>query len=169
MLVVLIGLFGGLGAVVYYELVIEKKVTILGVDVGHIIAALPNFVNICIALVWIPVGVAFGLFLEFIFRVGDSVDYDGLRALNPGRWKVWRRAFNTVVTAYVFAFIIGIGAIEIGILGVNLKDFVTVPWVSLVVGFVSGFTYPFVRDTVGRFKPGTSEPTGAAGKSATTP
>jgi hypothetical protein len=123
-----------------------------------LLQAIPAFAQICIGLVWIPVGVSFGIVFEFVLRTNDNITYEGLLTINPGRWKPWKRTFSTLITAYVFAFIIGINAFQIGIGGVLLNNFIVSgpsgqPWLSLAVGFVTGFTFPLVRDIVTQFKP----------------
>jgi hypothetical protein len=101
-----------------------------------------------------PVGVLIGLFVEFIFRVSDDVPYDQLRAINPGRWKPFQRAFNTVLVAYIFAAILAVGAFQVGVASVLLNDFIDKkPELSLAIGFVTGFAFPFVRDLVQQFRP----------------
>jgi hypothetical protein len=143
--------FGPLGCILYYYLIVKH------VFADHnkaLLDAVPALSQICLALVWIPFGVPIGIFLEFVFRVGENVTYDGLLAINPGRWKPWRRTASTLITAYVFAFIIGVGAFQIGIGSILLNEFIsTRPWLSIAVGFVTGFTFPYVRDIVTQFKP----------------
>jgi hypothetical protein len=140
-------IFGSIGGALYYYLLISK------IQNAALLQQMP-LPQICIALAWIPVGVAIGIFLEFVFRMGEKVTYDGLLAINPGRWQPWKRVVSTLVTAYVFAFILGINAFQIGIANIALNDFVKdKPWLSLAIGFVTGFTFPIVRDIVTRFQP----------------
>jgi H+/Cl- antiporter ClcA len=107
-----------------------------------------------LALFLIPLGVMVGLFVEFIFRVSDDIPYDQLRAINPGRWKPFQRAFNTLVVAYIFAGILAIGAFQVGVANVLLNDFIDKkPVLSLAIGFVTGFAFPYVRDLVQQFRP----------------
>jgi hypothetical protein len=157
-------IFGPLGCVLYYHLTIKHAFSDHNTDLLAMMPALPQ---ICIALVWIPFGVSLGIFLEFVFRMGENVTYDGLLAINPGRWKPWRRTASTLITAYVFAFIVGVGAFQIGIGSILLNDFIsTRPWLSVAIGFVTGFTFPYVRDIVTQFKPerrDAAPPTGDAG------
>jgi len=102
----------------------------------------------------IPLGVMIGLFAEFLFRVNDDIPYEQLRAINPGRWKPVQRLFNTIIVACIFAGVLGIGAVQIGIATVLLNDFIDKkPFLSLVVGFVTGFSFPYVRDLVQQFRP----------------
>jgi len=102
----------------------------------------------------IPLGAAIGLFVEFVFRVGDDVPYEQLRAINPGRWRPFQRAFNTLVVAYVFAGILGLGAFQVGVASVLLNEFIDKkPVLSLAIGFVTGFAFPYVRDLVQQFRP----------------
>jgi hypothetical protein len=109
----------------------------------------------------IPLGVVIGLFVEFIFRVSDDVPYEQLRAINPGRWKPFQRTFNTLIVAYVFAGILGVGAFQVGVASVLLNDFVDKkPALSLAIGFVTGFAFPFVRDLVQQFRPVRRDSTG---------
>jgi hypothetical protein len=107
-----------------------------------------------LAVFLIPLGVVVGLFVEFIFRVGDDIPYEQLRAINPGRWRPFQRAFNTIVVAYVFAGILGAGAFQVGVANVLLNDFIgDKPYLSLAIGFVTGFAFPYVRDLVQQFRP----------------
>jgi hypothetical protein len=144
-------IFATLGCLAYYHLFVQQ------VFADHnkaLLKAVPALPQICLAAVLIPLGVPIGIFLEFVFRVGEKTDYEGLLAINPGRWKPWKRTASTLITAYVFAFIVGINAFQIGIGGVLLNNFIsTQPWLSIAVGFVTGFTFPYVRDIVTQFKP----------------
>jgi len=109
----------------------------------------------------IPLGAVIGLFVEFIFRVGDDVPYEQLRAINPGRWKPFQRAFNTLLVAYIFAAMLGAGAFQVGVASILLNDFVDKkPELSLAIGFVTGFAFPYVRDLVQQFRPVKRESTG---------
>jgi hypothetical protein len=107
-----------------------------------------------LALFLIPLGTAIGLFVEFIFRVNDDIPYEQLRAINPGRWRPFQRAFNTILVGYIFAGILGIGAFQVGVGSVLLNEFIDKkPMLSLVIGFVTGFAFPYVRDLVQQFRP----------------
>jgi hypothetical protein len=107
-----------------------------------------------LAMFAIPLGVAFGLFVEFLFRVNDDVPYDQLRTINAGRWRPFQRAFNTLVVAYLLAGILALELLQIGIASVLLNDFVNKkPWLSLVIGFITGFAFPYVRDLIQQVKP----------------
>jgi hypothetical protein len=142
---------GPIGCAIYYHLLINH---VFSDHNTTLLKQAPAFPQLCIALVWIPFGVAIGIFLEFVFRVSENLTYARLLAINPGRWKPWRRTASTVITAYVFAFIVGVGAFQIGIGSILLNDFIsTRPWLSVAVGFVTGFTFPYVRDIVTQFKP----------------
>ena len=113
-----------------------------------------NWVTLAMAAFWIPVGVAIGLFLEFIFRVADDIPYEQLRSINPGRWKPLQRFFNTVMVAYTFAAILALDAFQVGVANVLLNEFVDKkPFLSLAIGFVTGIAFPYVRDLVQQFRP----------------
>ena len=108
----------------------------------------------------IPLGAVIGLFVEFIFRVGDDMPYDRLREINPGRWKPTQRVLNTIVVAYILAALIGVGVFNVGFAGTDLSEFVQGkdakpprPELSLVIGFVTGFAFAFVRDLMQQFRP----------------
>jgi hypothetical protein len=110
--------------------------------------------SLTLAVFLIPLGVMVGLFVEFIFRVSDDIPYEQLRAINPGRWKPLQRAFNTVLVAYIFAGILAADAVQVGVANILLNKFIgDQPVLSLVIGFVTGFAYPFVRDLVQQFRP----------------
>jgi hypothetical protein len=150
-IVALCSFFLGLGCILYYYWIISP---VFAAHNQNLLRSVPAFRQMGIALFWIPFGVTIGIFLEFVFRMGENVTYDGLILINPGRWKPWKRTASTLITAYVFAFIIGVGAFQIGIGGILLNDFISgQPWLSLAVGFVTGFTFPYVRDLVTQFKP----------------
>jgi hypothetical protein len=103
--------------------------------------------------------------VEFIFRVSDDIPYEQLRAINPGRWKPFQRTFNTVIVGYIFAGILGIGAFKVGVGSILLNDFIDkTPMLSLVIGFISGFAFPFVRDLVQQFRPERRDASAAAVK-----
>jgi len=107
-----------------------------------------------LALLWIPFGVAFGLFLEFSYSVDRDIPYEDLQGINPGRWRTRQRFVNALLTAYCFAALMGLGAFQIGVLSILLNDFATTnPFLSFAVGFVTGFSFPYVRDLIYRFKP----------------
>lgn len=157
-------IFGLLGCILYYHLFVKHVFADHNKD---LLDAVPAFPQICLALLWIPFGVPIGIFLEFIFRVGEKISYDALIAMNPGRWKPWRRTVGTLITGYVLAFILGVGAFQIGISNILLNDFIsTRPWLSVAIGFVTGFTFPYVRDIVTQFKPERRD-TAARGNEAT--
>lgn len=142
---------GGIGCLLYYELFVAHA---FSDRYKALLDAVPVLPQIVIALFWIPFGVPIGIFLEFVFRVGDNITYDELLTFNPGRWKPPSRTINTWVTAYVFAFLLGVGAFQIGIGSVFLNDFITGrPWLSVAIGFVTGFAYPYVQDIVTQLKP----------------
>jgi hypothetical protein len=112
------------------------------------------FVVIMIAACWIPVGVALGIFLEFIFSVGEEISFEKLLLLNPGRWNPAQRLVNTILTAWCFAFIMGIQLMQIGVMNVLLNDFARdKPYLALVVGFVTGFAFPYVREIMYKLRP----------------
>ncbi|MDA9400628.1 hypothetical protein XH79_18010 [Bradyrhizobium sp. CCBAU 45389] len=98
-------------------------------------------------------GTMAGLFLEFIFRVNDDIPYDQLRAINPGRWKPLHRAMNTTIVAAIFAAILAVKIFQVGVGSVLLNDFVTKSWLAVVIGFVTGFAFPYVRDLVQQVRP----------------
>ena len=81
--------------------------------------------------------------------------------INPGRWKPFQRASNTIVVAYTLAAIIGLGVIDVGVGGVNLSEFIRPkdgqpikPELSFFIGFVTGFAFPYVRDLMQQVRPG---------------
>jgi hypothetical protein len=95
-----------------------------------------------------------GLFIEFIFRVNDDIPYEQLRAINPGRWKPFQRALNTIIVAVVFAAILATQIIQVGVSGVLLNQLSSgKPWLAIIVGFVTGFAFPYVRDLVQQVRP----------------
>jgi hypothetical protein len=114
----------------------------------------PVWPKLALAMFLIPMGVMIGLFVEFVFRVSDDIPYEQLRTINPGRWKPFQRAFNTVLVAYIFAGILAADAVQVGVANILLNKFISdQPVMSLAIGFVTGFAYPFVRDLVRQFHP----------------
>ncbi|MFB9267379.1 hypothetical protein ACFFWD_30245 [Bradyrhizobium erythrophlei] len=110
--------------------------------------------TLVVAALLIPVGTMAGLFIEFIFRVNDDIPYEQLRAINPGRWKPFQRALNTTIVALIFAAILAADIIKVGVSNVLLNEFVSgKPFLSLVIGFVTGFAFPYVRDLVQQVRP----------------
>jgi hypothetical protein len=88
--------------------------------------------------------------------VNDDLTYDQLAQINPGRWKPLARAFNTIVVAYVFAGLLGLGVVQAGLGPLKLGEFVDPnrPDLSIAVGFVTGFAFPYVRDLIQKARPG---------------
>ncbi|MGR9500097.1 hypothetical protein ACU8OJ_25375 (plasmid) [Rhizobium leguminosarum] len=111
-------------------------------------------VSLMFAAFLIPLGVAVGLFAEFVLRVGDNVTYSQLNEINPGRWKPVQRAINTILIACIFSAMLAKGVFHIGVAGTLLNDFwMEDPLVSVGVGFITGFSYPFVRDILQQVRP----------------
>ncbi len=107
-----------------------------------------------IAFLWIPLGAAIGVFLEFTYSVDREISFEHLLTINPGRWRPGQQLLNTIFTAYCFAAIMGSGAFQIGVLSILLNEFATTkPLLSIAVGFVTGFGFPYVRDLIFKFKP----------------
>lgn len=107
-----------------------------------------------VAALLIPLGAMAGLFIEFIFRVNDDIPYEQLQSINPGRWKPLQRAVNTSVVATIFAAILAAQIIQVGVSGVLLNELASgKPWLSVVIGFVTGFSFPYVRDLVQQVRP----------------
>jgi hypothetical protein len=49
---------------------------------------------------------------------------------------------------------LGAGAVQVGVANILLHEFLPEkPALGLVIGFVTGFAYPFVRDLVQQFRP----------------
>ena len=110
--------------------------------------------NWALAVFLIPLGATLGLFAEFLFRVNDDIPYERLQAINPGRWKPAQRAVNTIVVAFILAAILGMGALKLGAGDVLLNDFVGAnPYLSGVIGFLTGLAFPYVRDLLQQFQP----------------
>lgn len=109
--------------------------------------------SISIALFWIPAGAIFGVLLEFIVRT-NSLTYEKIADFNPGRWRPMERLMVVFVAAYFLAFVVGLKIFEIGVVSFLLSDFVgKQPIVSILVGFVTGFSLPVVLDIFKRVSP----------------
>jgi hypothetical protein len=107
-----------------------------------------------LAALWIPFGVALGIFLEYVFSIKDQITFDELSKINPARWHPFQRLINTVVTSYVFAAAMALSIFQVGVAAVLLNEFATTkPYLSIVVGFVTGFGSPFVQDLIGQIRP----------------
>ncbi len=114
----------------------------------------PAWVILPLAATWIPAGALLGIFLEFMLRVDGEIEYDKLASINPGRWKVGQRLINTIVVGYCFAAIMAASVFQVGIVTYLLNDFSTTkPWLSPLVGFVTGFSFSYVRDILYRVRP----------------
>lgn len=114
------------------------------------------WVAVVIAALWIPVGVAVGLFLEYNSRVDTVITYERLQTINPARWDPFQRFINTTMLGYVLAAVMGIGIFQIGVSNVLLNEFFTSkPYLALVVGFVAGFATPYVQDIINQVRPTT--------------
>jgi hypothetical protein len=145
LLLAIIALCAAASAALYYT----KGIWFPDLDDGE-----PIWASLQLAPFLIPLGVAIGLFAEFIFRVNDDIPYEQLRAINPGRWKPVQRLFNAIIIACIFAGVLGVGAVQVGLANVLLNDFIDKkPFLSLAVGFVTGFAFPYVRDLVQQFRP----------------
>ena len=119
-------------------------------------APFPAWFPTALAVFLIPVGVVIGLFVEFVLRVNDDIPYEQLIGINPGRWKPVARAVNTLIVAYVFATLLAIGTFQVGMGNVLLNDFMKdKPGLSVAIGFITGFAFPYVRDIVQKVKPTT--------------
>jgi hypothetical protein len=119
-------------------------------------AGFPSWFPIALAVFLIPVGVVIGLFVEFVLRVNDDIPYEALIGINPGRWKPIARSVNTLVVAYVFAALLAMGALKVGVGNLLLNDFMgSNPGLSVAIGFITGFAFPYVRDIVQKVKPTT--------------
>jgi hypothetical protein len=111
-------------------------------------------VIMAIAAFWIPVGVAIGLFLEYNSRVDTNIPYEKLQSINAARWDPFQRFVNTVLSGYVFATIMGIGIVQVGVSSILLNNFATKqPYLALVIGFVTGFAAPYVQDIISQTRP----------------
>lgn len=133
---------------------LEKHLTWVP-HISDITQGFPVWVVLFVALFWIPAGVTLGIFVEFYFRVdADDLSYEQLVSINPGRWRVAEREINTILGAYLFACLMASSALQIGILNVSLNEFSsTKPYLSGLVGFVSGFAYSYVKNIIYKVKP----------------
>jgi hypothetical protein len=117
----------------------------------------PHLSVVAISAFWIPAGAVFGVWAEFTFRTGTLV-YDRLLYFDPERWLPRQRFIIAILVAYMLAFILALGIVQIGLFGVLLNDFAsTRPEVSGAVGWVAGFSYPYVRDILNTLRPATRQ------------
>lgn len=113
----------------------------------------PPLVSFIIAAFWIPAGASVGAWVEFALRV-ETLTYDRLLYFDPGRWEPRDRILIAVVVAFVLALFLGSGALQVGLGSILLNDFTTTrPYCSLVIGFVTGFAFPYVKDILYRLRP----------------
>ena len=111
-----------------------------------------------LAIFWIPFGVSLGIFLEFIFSVTRAMNFDQVKLINPGRWHPIQQFVNCLITAAVFAFFLAIGLFQIGVANILLNEFATTkPYLSILVGFVAGFAFPYVREIIYKVRPVTQD------------
>jgi hypothetical protein len=147
-----IALVGGLiGSAIYYSASSQMWPILSRDNKGGFGAPVASLIALC----WIPVGAALGVFLEFLLRMGDSdISFIQLQSINPGRWKPAQRLINTTATAYTLGALMGIGAFQIGVANILLNDFIsTKPYLSIAVGFVTGMADSYVRDIIYQFRP----------------
>ena len=125
--------------------------------------AYPLALTIVISAFWIPFGILVGLFLEYAYRVDAEIPFDKLREINPGRWDPLQRFVNTVITGAVFAILLGTKVFTVGVGSLVLNDFVgKQPYLSLVIGFFTGFATPYVQDLIRQVRPANKNPSTAA-------
>jgi hypothetical protein len=107
-----------------------------------------------ISLFLIPAGSSLCVWLEFALRTSGSLSLDSLRNLDPGRWQPHHRILITVVTAFVFALVLGGGIVQIGLGPVLLNDFAKgQPLLSLAIGGITGLAFPYVSEILFRLRP----------------
>jgi hypothetical protein len=113
----------------------------------------PPVVAAAIAAMWIPAGAVFGVWTEFTFRTGNLA-FDRLLYFDPERWSPVQRFTIAVMIAFLLAFVLAFNVVQIGLFGVLLNDFSGKhPEFSGAVGWVSGFSYPVVRDIIKTLQP----------------
>jgi hypothetical protein len=154
--------FGTIGGVIYCDscdsAFVETVLAGLGWHVGWNVPPPTGgifnwYVALAISFFWIPTGVALGIFLEFVFRIGDDLSFDGIQTINPGRWNPFQRVINTTATSYCFAGLMAIGVFQVGVSNQLLNDFTRNPALSTAIGLVTGLAYPYVRDIIYQFRP----------------
>jgi hypothetical protein len=106
-----------------------------------------------IATLWIVAGATISVWAEFAFRTRGGLKFERLLELSPGRWQPSQRVLITVVTAFIFAFLLANKIILIGLGNVLLNDFLREPSLSLAVGGVTGFGLAAVMDIIFRLHP----------------
>jgi hypothetical protein len=144
--------FGGAGGIMYYAALNGRW----GIPKPDDKEGIYNiFVALLIAILWIPLGAALGIFVEFVLRIGErDFSFEELQSINPGRWKPIQRSINITFTAYILAFLMGIRAFQIGVGTILLNEFITTkPFLSIAVGLVTGLAFPYVRDVIQQFRP----------------
>jgi hypothetical protein len=113
----------------------------------------PAAVAAAVAAMWIPAGAVFGVWTEFTFRTGN-LEFDRLLYFDPDRWSPIQRFTIAVMIAFLLAFVLAFNVVQIGLFGVLLNDFSGKhPEFSAAVGWVSGFSYPVVRDIIKTLQP----------------
>lgn len=126
-----------------------QNLTIIGDDKHY-----PLALCIMVSAFWIPFGCAVGIWLEFALRTDSGISSESLILLHPGRWNPGQRIALTTGISYVFAILLGFNIFVVGLASIVLNDFVTTkPYVSFLIGFITGFGLPFVRDMLYKVKP----------------
>jgi hypothetical protein len=111
-------------------------------------AGFAPFVAAALATFWIPAGAAFGVWVEFNFRTAD-LTFGDLLSFDPERWAPSQRFVIAIMISFLLAFVLAFKVVQIGLFGVLLNDFSsTRPELSGAVGWVTGFSYPVVRDII---------------------
>jgi len=106
-----------------------------------------------LAAFWIPAGAAFGVWTEFNFRTAN-LTFGDLLNFDPERWTPGQRFTIAIMIGFLLAFVLAFKVVQIGLFGVLLNDFSGKhPELSGAVGWVSGFSYPIVRDIIKTLRP----------------
>jgi hypothetical protein len=99
-----------------------------------------------VALFWLPVGVALGNFVQFVFR-NSQATFDNLLRFDQYNWSARDSYSVLIITGYILLVILLFQVVQLGVFGVLLNDFSrTEPGIAIVVGLTTALGFTAVRD-----------------------
>jgi len=94
-----------------------------------------------------------GALAEFALR-NERLSFDQLLYFDPARWSPGERLRIVSIVGYIFAFFLGVNAVQVGLGTILLNDFIgPKPYCSLAIGFITGFAFPYVREILFQLRP----------------
>jgi hypothetical protein len=107
-----------------------------------------------VAILWIPAGAAVCVWGEFALRMQSDLSYERLPMMDPGRWRPGQRLLITVGISFIFAYLLSLNMLQVGLGGTLLNDFVVkTPAMALAIGGITGLAFPSVQEIIYRIQP----------------